>query len=327
MTTEIRRTTCVLDCPDNCALEVQVSDGRIVAIGGGRDHPNTAGFICGKVGGYDKRLDHPDRLLWPERRVGPKGSGRYERISWDEAIEAIRERFALIRDGWGGEAILPFHYGGSNGLLSDGLIDTLFFARLGASRLEKTICAAPTTAVATGMYGKMPGVAFEDYVHAEAILVWGANPKASNIHLVPYLKEARNRGAFVAVVDPRRNFSEGEVDLHIPVLPGADLPVALALVHHWAESPYVRLSPLPGPGSRPRGRRGPDQPGPLQHPSGDGASHRDPRFGPGLTGILTSRRRCRLREHGTPAGPRVGIEAPGRGPTGWRSGWLWPCRS
>ncbi|MGB6853996.1 MAG: molybdopterin-dependent oxidoreductase, partial [Thermoanaerobaculia bacterium] len=178
MTSEIHRTTCVLDCPDACALEVEVREGRIERIGGSQDHPDTNGFICGKVAGFADRVYHPERLLHPLRRVGAKGERRFERISWDDAIAEICDRLGEIRDRWGGEAILPYHYGGSNGLVSDGLLDALFFSRLGASRLEKTICAVPTTEVALGMYGKMPGVAFEDFVHSRCIVVWGANPKA-----------------------------------------------------------------------------------------------------------------------------------------------------
>ncbi len=233
MPVEIRHTTCVMDCPDACALEVEVRDGRVARIRGGRDHPNTAGFICDKVARFDRRLEHAERVLQPMRRVGAKGEGRFERIPWDAAIAEVAGRLAEVRERWGGEAILPYHYGGSNGLLTDDLTDDLFFARLAASRLAKTICAAPTTAVATAMYGKMPGVAFEDYPRARAIVIWGANPKASNIHLVPYLREAKRRGAFLAVVDPRRNFSDAEADLHLPVLPGTDLAVALAMVRLW----------------------------------------------------------------------------------------------
>ncbi|MGB3564740.1 MAG: molybdopterin-dependent oxidoreductase [Thermoanaerobaculia bacterium] len=233
MTSEIHRTTCVLDCPDACALEVEVREGRIERIGGSQDHPDTNGFICGKVAGFADRVYHPERLLHPLRRVGAKGERRFERISWDDAITETCDRLGEIRDRWSGEAILPYHYGGSNGLVSDGLLDALFFSRLGASRLEKTICAVPTTEVALGMYGKMPGVAFEDFVHSRCIVVWGANPKASNIHLVPYLRQAKKNGAFVATVDPRRNFSTEEVDLHLPVRPGSDLPVALAMIAHW----------------------------------------------------------------------------------------------
>jgi anaerobic selenocysteine-containing dehydrogenase len=226
-------TTCPMDCPDTCALEVSVANGRVQRIGAGRDHPDTGEFICTKVRRFARRQYHEDRLLYPERRTGPKGSGQYQRIAWDDAIGEITERFRTIAAEWGAEAILPYHYGGSNGKLSDDQLDALFFARLGASRLAKTICAVPTTLAATGMYGKMPGVPFADYPLAQCIVIWGANPKASNIHLVPYLKEAKRRGAFIVVVDPARNFSDQEADLHLPVLPGTDLPLALALIKLW----------------------------------------------------------------------------------------------
>jgi anaerobic selenocysteine-containing dehydrogenase len=233
MPTETRHTHCVMDCPDACSLEVELNDGRVAAIGAGPGNPDTAGFICDKVASFGERLDHEARLLYPMRRTGSKGEGQFERISWSEAVEEIVANLDRIKNQWGGEAILPYHYGGSNGKLSDELIDHLFFARLGASRLDKTICASPTTAAASGMYGKMPGVAFADYPKAECIIVWGANPKASNIHLVPYLKKAKANGAFIATVDPYRNFSSLETDLHLPVKPGTDLPVALAMIGHW----------------------------------------------------------------------------------------------
>ncbi len=222
-----------MDCPDSCALEVEVQDGRVQTIRGGHDHPNTAGFICSKVAHFRRRLEHSDRLLYPMRRTGEKGEGRFARISWDEAIGEIAERFQDICQQWGGEAIVPFHYGGSNGLLTDGLMDALFFDRIGASRLDLTICAVPTTEVAQGMYGRIPGVAFEDFPQARCIIIWGANPKASNIHLVPYLRQAKRNGAFIATVDPRANFSANEVDLHLPVRPGTDLPLALAMIGLW----------------------------------------------------------------------------------------------
>ena len=236
MTPTIVPTTCTMDCPDTCALEVAVEDGRVQRISGNREHSPTNGFICNKVSRFAERIYHPDRILFPLRRSGPKGTGAFVRISWQEAIVEVVGRFQEILQQWGGEAILPYHYGGSNGLLGDGFLDDFFFAKLGASRLAKTLCAAPTTEVATGMYGKMPGVAFEDYRHAQFILLWGANPKVSNIHLVPFLRQAKKNGAFVAVVDPVRNFSSREVDLHLPVFPGADLPLALALIHLWKET-------------------------------------------------------------------------------------------
>src|SRR5690349_13914033 len=220
-----------MDCPDSCALEVTVAEGRIARIQAASAtrsaHPNTQGFICDKVGKFARRVYHETRILYPQRRVGPKGEGRFERISWDEAIATIVSRFRAICARWGAEAILPYHYDGSNGLLSHEFLDAYLFAQLGASRLARTLCAAPASAVALGMYGKMPGVAFQDYPHAKAILVWGANPKFSNIHLVPYLREAKKNGAFVAMIDPIGNFRAPEIDLHLPVYPGADLPVAL----------------------------------------------------------------------------------------------------
>ncbi len=228
-------TTCVLDCPDTCALEVSVEGGRVREITGGRAGRVTNGFICDKVRQYGERVYHADRLLHPMRRSGAKASGEFVRISWEEAIAEITERFERIRREWGGEAILPYHYGGSNGLLSDGSMDRLYFASLGASRLDKTICAVPTTEVALGMYGKMPGVPFEAYPSARAIIVWGANPKASNIHLVPFLREAKKNGAYIAVVDPWNRFSDNEIDLHVPVRPGTDLPLALAMIRMWHE--------------------------------------------------------------------------------------------
>jgi anaerobic selenocysteine-containing dehydrogenase len=232
-------TTCPLDCPDTCGLDVTVEDGRVTRLDGRADHPVTGGFICGKVRRFAVRQEHPDRILYPMRRVGPKGDGRFERIAWDDAVRLITDRFRDIAEEWGGEAILPFHYGGSNGVVTEGFLDRLYFARLGASRLAKTICAAPTTAAATAMYGKMPGVAFEDYVDARGILLWGGNPRASHIHLMPFLREARRRGAFVASVDPVGTLAASEVDAHLPVYPGADLPLALGFVHRWREQGLV----------------------------------------------------------------------------------------
>lgn len=233
--TSLRLTSCPMDCPDTCALEVVVTDGRIDSIRGREDHPDTAGFICSKIAGFAQRVQHADRLLEPLRRRGRKGAGEFEAISWEAAIAEIAERFRDITRRWGGEAIVPFHYGGSNGKLTDGLLDALFFDRLGASRLDLTICAVPTTAVATAMYGKMPTVPFADFPEARCIVIWGANPKVSNIHLVPYLREAKRRGAFIAAVDPRRNFSSAEIDLHLAVRPGTDLPVALSMIRLWNE--------------------------------------------------------------------------------------------
>ena len=239
-----RTTTCVLDCPDSCTLTVEVApadDGahgagdRVVRIGGAEDHPTTRGFICSKVAGFGGRLDHPDRILTPLRRVGAKGEGRFEPVSWERAVAEIAERLTAVAEEYGPESILPCHYGGSNGVMSEGPVNTTFFARLGASKCGRTLCATSTKLMSTAMYGQMAGVAYQDYPEAEMILVWGANPRASGIHLMPFLREAKKRGAFLAVVDPRRTFSERDVDLHLPVRPGADLPLALGMIHRLEE--------------------------------------------------------------------------------------------
>src|SRR5262245_1079370 len=205
--TYLAQTACPMDCPDTCSLEVEVSGGKVRAIRGTHANPDTMGFICSKVSNFTKRLYSRERLLHPMKRTGPKGENRFVAISWEEASKTICDKFNSIIAKYGGEAIQPFSYGGSNALLGQDTSDKAFFAKLGASRLARTVCAAPTSAVSAGMYGKMPGVAFEDYENAKCILIWGANPKASNIHLVPYLKNAKVKGAKIAIIDPRLNFS------------------------------------------------------------------------------------------------------------------------
>jgi anaerobic selenocysteine-containing dehydrogenase len=229
---ELRPSVCPMDCPDRCSLDVEVRDGQVVSIRGSRVHSLTAGYICTKVSRFGRRLYGPDRVLYPLRRTGPKGSGQFARISWEEAIAEVARRLKAICAESGAEAILPFAYGGSNGMLSHEFVDAHFFRRLGASRLARTLCAASTTAALDALYGKMPGTAFEDYEESRFILIWGANPTHSNIHLVPHLKAARRRGSRIATVDPRRNLGEDLVDQHLQIYPGSDVAVALAMMHH-----------------------------------------------------------------------------------------------
>jgi anaerobic selenocysteine-containing dehydrogenase len=226
------RSVCPLDCPDRCSLDVRLEDGRVVSITGNHVNPVTDGYICAKVRRFPERLYGPDRLLHPMRRAGPKGEGRFERITWDEAVGAIAGRWEDIRRDHGGEAILPFSYGGSNGLLTEGRLDARLFRALGASRLARTVCAAPTGAAARALYGKMASVDLSDFALARFVLIWGANPRHSNIHLMPYLKAAREAGGRVALVDPRRTLSSQYLDMHLPVYPGTDAAVALAMIGH-----------------------------------------------------------------------------------------------
>ena len=238
---ELHTSACPLDCPDACSLEVRVEDGRVTKLDGDHRNPFTQGFICSKVRRFPELLYGADRLLYPERRVGAKGEGRFERISWDQALAEIAERMAEIRARAGGEAILPYCYGGSNGRFTHDAIDARLFRRLGASRLLRTVCAAATGRAATGLYGKMPGVALSDYVHARLIVVWGTNPSATGIHFLPYLQEAQRRGALLAVVDPRRTALAKHADLHLAPRPGGDLPLALAVIRWLFESGHADL--------------------------------------------------------------------------------------
>lgn len=226
----VAQSVCPLDCPDRCSLDVSVEAGRVVRIDGNRVNPVTGGFICSKVRRFGERVYGRDRVLHPLRRVGPKGEGRFERIGWDTALDLVADRLRETRAAAGGEAILPFAYGGSNGLLTQGGADERLFRSLGASRLARTVCAVQTGLAAQALYGKMASVDFPDFEAARLVIVWGANPKLSNLHLMPYLKAARERGAKVVLVDPRRHLGAAFVDAQIAPRPGTDLVLALAMI-------------------------------------------------------------------------------------------------
>jgi anaerobic selenocysteine-containing dehydrogenase len=228
-----RRTfdsACPLDCPDACSLSVAVEDGRVVKLDGSRRNPFTAGFICSKVRSWPEHAYGEGRLLYPEVRRGAKGAGTFERVSWDEALALAAGKLREARERHGGESILPFSYGGSNGLLTQDTTDLRLFSRLGASRLARTVCAAPSRSAARGLYGLMAGAALPDYVHARLIVLWGVNPAVTGIHLVPVIQEAQRRGARLVVVDPRRTPLAKRADLHLAPRPGTDLPLALAVI-------------------------------------------------------------------------------------------------
>jgi anaerobic selenocysteine-containing dehydrogenase len=229
-------TVCPLDCPDSCSLDVRISEGRITSIDGSSLNPVTDGYICAKVRRFPERVYGPDRLLYPAVRKGPKGFAVFERVGWDEALALVGERMRDARERWGGESILPYSYGGSNGLLTQDTSDATLFRRLGASRLARTVCAAATGAANGAMYGKMASVTYQDFCDARLIVVWGANPSASGIHLVPHIREAQRRGAKLIVVDPRTTQLAKHANIHLPIRPGTDLPVALAIHRHLFET-------------------------------------------------------------------------------------------
>ena len=211
----------------------------MTAIDGSHRNPITNGYICAKVRRFGERVYSPDRLLYPAVRKGPKGRGTFERVSWESALSLIAQKMLEARERWGGEAILPYSYGGSNGLLTQDTSDATLFRRLGASRLARTVCAAPTGAANMGMYGKMASVTYQDYPEARLIVVWGANPSASGIHIVPFIREAQQRGARLVVIDPRTTTLARTADIHLAVRPGTDLPVALAVHRHLFEEGYA----------------------------------------------------------------------------------------
>jgi len=236
------RTACPLDCPDSCTLDVTVENGRIQKIDGGDDNPVTRNFICAKVRRFGERIYGEDRVLYPCVRQGAKGHGTFTRVSWDEALDLIARRMQEIKDTTGAEAILPYYYGGSNGLLTQNTNDAELFRRFGTSRLATTICAAPTGAANQALYGKMPGVVYQDYPQAKLVVLWGVNPSASGIHLIPYVKEAQANGAALVVIDPRTTSLAKKAELHLAVRPGTDLVVALALHRVLFEEGHADLA-------------------------------------------------------------------------------------
>jgi len=229
---ETRHSVCALDCPDACSLLIDIDEnGRGSKLRGNPDHPVTRGFLCGKVARYLEREYSPDRLLYPQRRVGQKGEGRFARISWDEALDEIAQRLQTAATGFGPESILPYSYAGTMGLLNGAGMDRRFFHRLGASRLDRTICSTAGAAGMTDALGVRYGVEPEQFRNAKLIIAWGANILATNVHLWPFIVEARRNGARFYTIDPHLNRTGQLADRHYSILPGSDTALALAMMH------------------------------------------------------------------------------------------------
>jgi anaerobic selenocysteine-containing dehydrogenase len=226
------RGACPHDCPDTCAMLVTVEGGRATRVAGDPEHPFTSGFLCAKVNRYVERTYHRDRLLHPLRRVGPKGSGRFEPISWDDALTAIADRLgAIARSSDGPQAVLPYSYAGTMGMLQGSSMDRRFFHRLGASKLDRTICS---TAGAMGMrmtVGASIGADAEGVPESDLILLWGTNTLTSNPHLWPFVRRARERGARVIAIDPIRTRTGAQCDEWLGIRPGTDAALALGMMH------------------------------------------------------------------------------------------------
>jgi anaerobic selenocysteine-containing dehydrogenase len=226
------RGACPHDCPDSCAMLVTVEDGRAVRVAGDPAHPVTRGFLCAKVNRYVERTYHPDRLLHPMRRVGPKGSGRFARVSWDEALGEVAERLgAIAASADGPQAILPYSYAGTMGLVQGSSVDRRLFHRLGASLLDRTICSAAGAAGYRMTVGASIGADAEGLPESDLVLLWGTNTLTSNPHLWPLVTAARARGARVIAIDPLRTRTAALCDEWLPIRPGTDAALALAMMH------------------------------------------------------------------------------------------------
>ncbi len=227
-------STCPHDCPSACSLSVSVEDGRIVDVVGDPAHPFTQGVICGKVHDYAERVYSPMRVLYPMRRVGEKGAGEFERISWDDAIEEIAHRFTRVLAQWGPEAILPFSYAGTLGRIQYYAGHPLFHA-LGASQLDRTICVSTAYAGWRATVGIVGGNDAEQMVDAELVILWGINAAYTHINVMTLVKQAKARGAHVVCIDPYRTRTAKQADQHLMVRSGTDGALALGLMHVLAD--------------------------------------------------------------------------------------------
>ncbi|MFZ0733815.1 MAG: molybdopterin-dependent oxidoreductase [Candidatus Sulfotelmatobacter sp.] len=234
---KVVHAVCPHDCPDACGVLITVDDGRATKIQGDPAHPVTRGFLCAKVAKYLDRVYSPGRVLYPMRRVAPKGPGAqagdsaWQRISWEDALDEITSRLRGISAEFGSEAILPYSFGGTLGALNSASMDRRFFHRLGASQLERTICSAAGEAGLESVLGVKLGTEPEQFRHSKYIIAWASNIHANNVHLWPFIAEARRNGAKLVVIDPYRTRTAECADWYLPINPGTDAALALALMH------------------------------------------------------------------------------------------------
>jgi len=239
---------CPHDCPDTCAFVTTVRDGRAVRLQGNADHAQTGGVLCTKVSRYLERVYHPDRLLQPLRRVGPKGAGQFEPVTWEAALDDIAARLRAIaaRDP---QAVLPYSYAGTMGLVQGEGMAARFFHRLGASLLDRTICSSAGAAGLEYTLGGKVGMRVEHFAQSKLILIWGSNSIGSNLHFWRYAQQAKRAGARLVCIDPRRTETAEKCHAHLALLPGTDAALAYALmqqciVHGWVDHEYVQRHTL-----------------------------------------------------------------------------------
>ncbi len=231
MSSAIIKTACPHDCPDTCSMLATVEDGRLLRVAGNPDNPYTQGNLCRKVAHYEERVYSPDRLLYPMRRVGAKGEGKFARIGWDEAIAEIATRWkAIIRES-GPEAILPYSYAGTMGVVNMSACDARLWSRMGASRLLRTICSAAAEAGYGYVYGPTGGMDPEDFASSKFIIAWGTNLSSTNVHQMPFMRQAQARGATFVVIDPFKTRTANAADWFVQPRPGTDAALALGMAH------------------------------------------------------------------------------------------------
>lgn len=231
----LKQTLCPLDCPDSCGLIATVRDGKVVALRGDKEHPYTNGFTCRKIRRYPERLYSKHRVMYPQLRTGPKGSGEFKRIGWNEALDICADRLAGVVKEYGGEAVLPYSYAGNMGAVNR-FAGYPLFHKLGASQLQQTICSAAAGAGWAKQCGDLPGCPPENCLDAKLIVAWGINIKVSNIHFWQYISKARKNGAKLVVIDPYRNQTGRSADHYIPIKPGGDAALALGILKSLIES-------------------------------------------------------------------------------------------
>ena len=238
MTTTTIRATCPHDCPDTCAMLVTVKNGVATEVKGDPDHPNTAGALCTKVSRYVERTYHAERLLFPQKRIGRKGEGKFARISWDEALDIIATKLKTIADK-DPLAILPYSYAGTMGFVQGESMSMRFFNKIGASDLDRTICASAGSVGYKYTIGAKIGTDTEQFEHAKLIIIWGSNPIASNLHFWVKVQEAKRKGATIIAIDPYRSLTAEKCHQHIDLLPGTDAALALGLMHVLIRDDYL----------------------------------------------------------------------------------------
>jgi anaerobic selenocysteine-containing dehydrogenase len=234
---------CPHDCPDTCALLTEVQDGVALKVRGNPAHAHTHGTLCSKVNKYTERTYHPERVLYPMKRVGTKGAGQFERVSWDEALSDVAARLNAIA-GRDPQAILPYSYAGTMGLVQSEGIAARFFHKLGASFLDRTICSAAGTEALVHTLGGKVGMKVEFFAESKLIVIWGSNSITSNLHFWRYAQEAKRLGAKIWCIDPRRTETAEKCHEHIQLLPGTDAALALAIMHElishdWLDHDYI----------------------------------------------------------------------------------------